>query len=67
VLHVALRNRSNKPIMVDGKDVMPEVNDVLAKMRVFTESVRTGGWKVLSCAPTPTATSTSFTSLRRDQ
>jgi len=45
VLHVALRNRSNKPIMVDGKDVMPEVNDVLAKMRVFTESVRTGGWK----------------------
>ena len=41
VLHVALRNRSNRPILVDGKDVMPEVNAVLAKMRVFTESVRT--------------------------
>ena len=37
VLHVALRNRSNRPILVDGKDVMPEVNAVLAKMRDFTE------------------------------
>ena len=37
VLHVALRNRSNEPILVDGKDVMPEVNAVLAKMRGFTE------------------------------
>ncbi len=45
VLHVALRNRSNRPIVVDGKDVMPEVNAVLAKMRVFTESVRSGAWK----------------------
>jgi glucose-6-phosphate isomerase len=45
VLHVALRNRSNRPIVVDGKDVMPEVNAVLAKMRAFTESVRTGAWK----------------------
>jgi glucose-6-phosphate isomerase len=45
VLHVALRNRKNKPILVDGKDVMPEVNEVLAKMRAFTESVRSGAWK----------------------
>lgn len=35
VLHVALRNRSNTPIMVDGKDVMPEVNKVLEKMKGF--------------------------------
>src|SRR5205823_712336 len=45
VLHVALRNRSNKPILVDGKDVMPEVNAVLARMRDFTERVRSGEWK----------------------
>lgn len=35
VLHVALRNRSNTPIHVDGKDVMPEVNRVLDKMKAF--------------------------------
>jgi glucose-6-phosphate isomerase len=45
VLHVALRNRSNTPITVDGKDVMPEVNAVLAKMRDFTERLRSGAWK----------------------
>jgi len=45
VLHVALRNRSNEPIYVDGKDVMPEVNRVLGKMRRFSESVRSGDWK----------------------
>ncbi len=45
VLHVALRNRSNRPILVDGKDVMPGVNDVLEKMRGFSESVRSGDWK----------------------
>src|SRR6185312_14963344 len=45
VLHTALRNRSNRPILVDGKDVMPEVNAVLAKMRQFTEAVRSGAWK----------------------
>ena len=44
VLHVALRNRSNRPIVVDGKDVMPEVNAVLAHMREFTEAVRSGKW-----------------------
>ncbi|XP_049578071.1 glucose-6-phosphate isomerase [Syngnathus scovelli] len=45
VLHVALRNRSNVPILVDGKDVMPEVNRVLDKMKVFSQKVRSGEWK----------------------
>jgi glucose-6-phosphate isomerase len=45
VLHVALRNRSNRPILVDGKDVMPEVNGVLAHMREFSEAIRSGQWK----------------------
>ncbi|QIM67042.1 glucose-6-phosphate isomerase [Mannheimia granulomatis] len=45
VLHVALRNRSNTPIAVDGKDVMPEVNAVLAKMKDFCERVISGEWK----------------------
>jgi len=44
VLHVALRNRSNRPILVDGRDVMPEVNAVLAKMRGFSDAVRDGAW-----------------------
>ncbi|MFJ5502376.1 glucose-6-phosphate isomerase [Pectobacterium sp. CHL-2024] len=45
VLHVALRNRSNTPILVDGQDVMPEVNAVLAKMKDFSERVIGGEWK----------------------
>ncbi len=45
VLHVALRNRSNSPIYVDGQDVMPEVNQVLDKMRRFSQAVRSGEWK----------------------
>jgi glucose-6-phosphate isomerase len=45
VLHVALRNRSNRPILVDGKDVMPEINAVLAKMRDFTDRLGSGAWK----------------------
>jgi glucose-6-phosphate isomerase len=45
VLHTALRNRSNRPVHVDGGDVMPEINRVLAKMRDFTERVRGGAWK----------------------
>lgn len=45
VLHIALRNRSNKPIMVDGKDVMPEVNAVLDHMKEFTEQVLNGVWR----------------------
>ncbi len=42
VLHVALRNRSNRPLALDGKDVMPEVNAVLAQMRRFSDGVRSG-------------------------
>ncbi len=45
VLHVALRNRANTPIMVDGKDVMPQINEVFAKMRDFSEAVRLGKFK----------------------
>ena len=45
VLHTALRNRSNHPIYVDGQDVMPEINRVLAKMRTFCATVRSGQWK----------------------
>ncbi|MGA1531402.1 MAG: glucose-6-phosphate isomerase, partial [Kiritimatiellia bacterium] len=44
VLHVALRNRSNTPILVDGEDVMPAVNAVLEKMRAFSRRVRSGEW-----------------------
>ena len=45
VLHVALRNRANTPIVVDGKDVMPDVNAVLAHMKRFCHEVRSGAWK----------------------
>ena len=45
VLHVALRNRSNRPILVDGKDVMPGVNAVLNHMRAFSDAIRLGHWK----------------------
>ncbi|MBI5543556.1 MAG: glucose-6-phosphate isomerase, partial [Deltaproteobacteria bacterium] len=45
VLHVALRNRSHRPIPLDGKDVMPEVEAVLGKMRLFSDRVRSGEWK----------------------
>jgi glucose-6-phosphate isomerase len=45
VLHIALRNRSNTPILVDGKDIMPGIKDVLDKMRQFSENVRSGSWK----------------------
>jgi glucose-6-phosphate isomerase len=45
VLHTALRNRSGKPVMVNGIDVMPEVSAVLNRMRQFTQSVHSGEWK----------------------
>lgn len=45
VLHVALRNRSNKPILADGKDVMPEINEVLDQMKEFSEKIIRGDWK----------------------
>ncbi len=45
VLHTALRNRSNTPIVVDGEDVMPAVNAVLDKIKSFTDRVIGGEWK----------------------
>lgn len=45
VLHTALRNRSNHPVLLDGKDVMPDINRVLESMRTFSEKVRSGAWK----------------------
>jgi glucose-6-phosphate isomerase len=45
VLHTALRNRANTPVLVDGKDVMPDVNEVLAKMKKFSEAIISGQWK----------------------
>jgi len=44
VLHIALRNRSNRPIIVDGADVMPEVNAVLQHMKSFSDAIRSGQW-----------------------
>ncbi|PHS69757.1 MAG: glucose-6-phosphate isomerase [Methylophaga sp.] len=44
VLHTALRNRSNAPVMVNGKDVMPAVNAVLAQMKTFCNQVHNGDW-----------------------
>ena len=51
VLHTALRNRSSRPVFVDGQDVMPEVNSVLAQMRTFTEKVRQKEWQGFSGKP----------------
>ena len=45
VLHTALRNRSNKPVMVDGQDVMPAVNAVLQQMQTFCDDIISGNWK----------------------
>jgi glucose-6-phosphate isomerase len=45
VLHVALRNRSDRPVRVDGRDVMPDVRAVLARMRDFTDAVHRGAWR----------------------
>ncbi|MCX8049443.1 MAG: glucose-6-phosphate isomerase [Methylohalobius sp.] len=51
VLHIALRNRSERPIWVNGQDVMPKVRQVLSKMRRFTEQVRGGQWRGFSGKP----------------
>ncbi len=45
VLHVALRNRGNRPILVDGRDVNSDVNQVLNKMRDFCDAVHSGSWR----------------------
>lgn len=45
VLHIALRNRSDSPIRVNGQDVMPDVNSVLNKMARFADKIRSGEWR----------------------
>ena len=45
VLHVALRNRGNQAVMMDGHDVMPDIRAVLTQMRTFTKAVRSGAWR----------------------
>jgi glucose-6-phosphate isomerase len=45
VLHIALRNRANTPIKVDGTDVMPDVKAVLEKMKIFSDRIISGEWK----------------------
>jgi glucose-6-phosphate isomerase len=45
VLHVALRNRSDRPVYVQGEDVMPSIRAVLAKMETFARAIRLGTWK----------------------
>lgn len=51
VLHTALRNFSGKPVLVDGADVMPQVNAVLAQMKTFCHKVHSGEWKGFSGKP----------------
>jgi len=45
VLHTALRNKSNVPVLVDGADIMPDINKVLLKMKAFSNKVHSGDWK----------------------
>ena len=45
VLHTALRNRSNEPVLFENQDVMPDINAVLDKMKTFSDKVRSGSWK----------------------
>jgi glucose-6-phosphate isomerase len=51
VLHIALRNRSNTPILVEGSDVMPEVNRVLEQINQFADNLQHGNWKVCTGKP----------------
>ncbi len=51
VLHIALRNRSNRPILVDGQDVMPGVNAVLKHMRECSDAIRSGAWRGFTDKP----------------
>lgn len=54
VLHIALRNRANTPVIVEDQDVMPEVNKVLAQMKTFSDKVISGTWKGYSGKPIKT-------------
>ena len=51
VLHIALRNRSNREIHFEGKDVMPGVNEVLKHMRETSDAIRSGAWRGFSGKP----------------
>jgi glucose-6-phosphate isomerase len=51
VLHTALRNRSQRPVLVNEKNVMPDINEVLGRMRKFSNDVRNGDWKGFSGKP----------------
>lgn len=51
VLHTALRNKSNSPVFVHGKDVMPEINTVLTQMKEFCHKIHSGEWKGFSGKP----------------
>ncbi|MDR2761781.1 MAG: glucose-6-phosphate isomerase [Planctomycetaceae bacterium] len=44
VLHTALRNRSNKPVLVDGHDVMPDINSILDRIKQFSRKIIEGAW-----------------------
>mgnify|MGYP003574902364 FL=1 len=48
VLHTALRNRSGKPVLTEGKDVMPDIQAVLERMKDFSGRVISGDWKGFS-------------------
>ena len=50
-LHTALRNRSERPVRVQGHDVMPEVRAVLTAMRAFVDDVRRGTWRGFTGEP----------------
>lgn len=54
VLHTALRNVSNEPVLVDGKDVMPGVNKELKHMEEFSDAIRSGEWKGYTGKPLTT-------------
>ncbi|MBL7759114.1 MAG: glucose-6-phosphate isomerase [Sediminibacterium sp.] len=45
VLHTALRNFSDTPILVDGKDIMPRIRKVQEQMKTFCEAIHSGEWK----------------------
>ncbi len=51
VLHTALRNRSNTPVLVEGKDIMPDINRVLKQVELFSNKVVNGDWKGYSGKP----------------
>ncbi|MEE9912036.1 MAG: glucose-6-phosphate isomerase [Deltaproteobacteria bacterium] len=51
VLHTALRNRSGKPVIVDGHDIMPDIKEALDHMKDFSERIRSGKWKGYSDKP----------------